>query len=211
MNCSILFYFSSLKKVFILATHEERKLETQTKIIKSAKKLFNNTGYKNTSVEQIIKLANISKGTFYKYFETKVDILVLIAREDYSDKTKEALSLISNGVNALSILEQYLDALSSWFESKGKLSKDIVQVSMNFKENSNISKYSGYGFIYEVLKASLKQNIIKKSTNISELTELIGGAIIVSVLSWSADTKKGELQKSLNCKYKLILEGVQND
>lgn len=194
-----------------MATQEERKLETKLKIIKSAKKLFDKSGYKYTTVEQIIKSANISKGTFYKYFETKVDILIFIARDDYRDKNKEALELISNGANALTILGQYLDALAFWFESKGKLAKDIIQVSINFRDNCEISKYSGYGFIHEVLKEALKQNLIEKFTNISELTDLIGGAIIISVLSWSKDTKSGQLQKSLSYKYELLLQGIKND
>ena len=119
--------------------------------------------------------------------------------------------MISNGVNALGVLEEYLNSLASWFESKGALSKDIIQISMKYKENVQKSKLSGYGFINEVLKFAMKQKLIKDSMNIEELTELIGGAILISVISWSENMTKGGLQKSLNYKYKIILQGVENE
>ncbi|SHK56567.1 TetR/AcrR family transcriptional regulator [Thermocrinis minervae] len=46
-------------------------MNTKEKIFQSAKKLFMERGYFNTSVEEIVKEAGISKGGFYFYFKSK--------------------------------------------------------------------------------------------------------------------------------------------
>ncbi len=44
-------------------------------ILSSAKALFDSKGFDNTSVDEIVAKAEISKGTFYNYFPTKTEIL----------------------------------------------------------------------------------------------------------------------------------------
>ena len=52
-----------------------KSLETKNKIISIAFDLIQQQGYEGTTVEDIIKYANISVGTFYHYFKAKSDIL----------------------------------------------------------------------------------------------------------------------------------------
>lgn len=52
-----------------------KALKTKNKIIGVAFELIQQQGYESTTVEEIIKYANISVGTFYHYFKSKSDIL----------------------------------------------------------------------------------------------------------------------------------------
>jgi len=52
-----------------------KALRTKNKIIEVAFELMQQQGYEGTTVEEIIKYANISVGTFYHYFKSKADIL----------------------------------------------------------------------------------------------------------------------------------------
>jgi AcrR family transcriptional regulator len=45
------------------------------KIIKVSLNLFMNKGFNETTIDEITKLANISKGSFYTYFKSKEDLL----------------------------------------------------------------------------------------------------------------------------------------
>lgn len=49
--------------------------ETKNRIINSAQKLFKKKGFEATSVREIVEDAGCAKGTFYLYFETKMDLL----------------------------------------------------------------------------------------------------------------------------------------
>ncbi|MBR3397194.1 MAG: TetR/AcrR family transcriptional regulator [Lachnospiraceae bacterium] len=49
--------------------------QTKSRIVSAAWKLFYEYGYSNTTIDDIIELAQTSKGSFYHYFESKDDLL----------------------------------------------------------------------------------------------------------------------------------------
>lgn len=70
--------------------------EKQQKIIKSAKKEFARAPIENVSIKNIVEEADIARGSFYQYFESKEDLLIYILKENseklntkLKDKVKE--------------------------------------------------------------------------------------------------------------------------
>ena len=53
---------------------KERVKKKREMIISTSRELFVINGFENTKVEDITKAMNISKGSFYTYFKTKVKI-----------------------------------------------------------------------------------------------------------------------------------------
>ena len=58
---------------------ERKKLKTRQRLLECAWALFQERGYDNTTVEDITEAADVAKGTFFNYFETKEAILDEIA------------------------------------------------------------------------------------------------------------------------------------
>lgn len=73
---------------------------TRSRIISTAWKLFYANGYDNTTIDSIIETANISKGSFYHYFNSKEDLIENISYlfddsyEDLIEKIGDELSPI---------------------------------------------------------------------------------------------------------------------
>ena len=59
---------------------EEIRLKTRRKILESALELFAQKGFKGTSISDIAKAANISKGLAYNYFNTKNELMHSVFR-----------------------------------------------------------------------------------------------------------------------------------
>ena len=76
---------------------EIRKAE----IVAMAKSLFDQYGFQKTSVDQIVKTAEIAKGTFYYYFKSKEDVLDAVM-EKMSDGMLNHLSPIIEKENITS-------------------------------------------------------------------------------------------------------------
>ncbi len=57
---------------------ERRRLETGQRIIEAAIQLFGTRGYAATTVEEITQAADVAKGTFFNYFETKEHLVAVI-------------------------------------------------------------------------------------------------------------------------------------
>jgi AcrR family transcriptional regulator len=62
-----------------LSRRERKKRETHLRLMKAALHLFREQGYDATTVEQIAEAADVAKGTFFNYFETKEAILPAMA------------------------------------------------------------------------------------------------------------------------------------
>lgn len=66
-------------------TYSNRQIkaaETKNRIYKSAEHLFNKNGFEDVSIDDIVKLAKVAKGSFYVYYKSK-DELIAILINDY--------------------------------------------------------------------------------------------------------------------------------
>ncbi|WP_232336306.1 TetR/AcrR family transcriptional regulator [Thermoactinomyces sp. CICC 10522] len=64
--------------------HQEMTERTIRKLMDAGIVLFAKYGYSNTSINQIVKEAGLSKGAFYAHFPTKEDFLMKVLRHDLS-------------------------------------------------------------------------------------------------------------------------------
>lgn len=60
----------------------DKKVNLKDNIILAARELFNSKGYSETSMSEIIKKANTSKGNLYYHFENKETLYLSILEED---------------------------------------------------------------------------------------------------------------------------------
>jgi TetR/AcrR family transcriptional regulator, ethionamide resistance regulator len=59
----------------------ERRQRMRIRLMKSALQLMAANGPANTSIDDVIGHAEVSRGTFYKYFDTPADLVVAVAKE----------------------------------------------------------------------------------------------------------------------------------
>ncbi|MGD0832342.1 MAG: TetR/AcrR family transcriptional regulator [Terracidiphilus sp.] len=71
---------------------ERRTAETRLRIFRCALQLFAERGFSSVTVEEITEAADVGKGTFFNYFESKDHVLGVMA-EIQLGKVAEALSL----------------------------------------------------------------------------------------------------------------------
>jgi AcrR family transcriptional regulator len=75
---------------------ERRGAETRLKLFRCALQLIAERGFSSVTVEQITEAADVGKGTFFNYFETKDHVLGVMA-EIQLGKVREAISLAGQG------------------------------------------------------------------------------------------------------------------
>lgn len=87
------------------------KEDRRNEILDIANKLFNEKGYDNTSVQDIINEVGIAKGTLYYYFKSKEEIMNGII-ENISDKLLKASRKIAEDKN-LSVYEKLVKSIAA--------------------------------------------------------------------------------------------------
>lgn len=99
----------------------EHKTKVREKIIQSAIKNFSRYGYASTKMDEIAKLADVSKGTLYLYFKSKEDLFYSICK--YTEK-----SLIQNTTPLFKDKKNLSKDLGEFFESYGADTRDTERV-----------------------------------------------------------------------------------
>ena len=64
-----------------LATDREQTPATVQRILDAGAETFADRGFHRTSVEDVLRAARAGRGTFYRYFDDKTDLLVRLARD----------------------------------------------------------------------------------------------------------------------------------
>jgi AcrR family transcriptional regulator len=89
-----------------------RAVETRLKLFRCALKLFAERGLPNVTVEDITEAADVGKGTFFNYFETKEHVLGVMA-EIQLGKLQEAVSRAAAGKQRIyTVLRQLVQKLA---------------------------------------------------------------------------------------------------
>ena len=78
----------------VLGRRERQKLERRATIVRCARNLFREFGYEATSVEQIAEAADVSAGTVYNFFPSKIEILMAFFSSDVEEKMAESLAAL---------------------------------------------------------------------------------------------------------------------
>lgn len=65
------------------ASLSKRAVATVTALAEAGAAQFRARGYRSTSVDDIVEAADVARGTFYKYFSDKQDLLAAVAAEIY--------------------------------------------------------------------------------------------------------------------------------
>lgn len=98
----------------------KRALETKDLLVKTAKSLFLEYGYAATTIDNIADAAGVSRASFYTYFSSKVEIMIVAgtdARNDSCDLFKRLGDIDRNDL--LAGLEGWIDEYFRFLERDG--------------------------------------------------------------------------------------------
>lgn len=134
--------------------HREMSERTVRKLIEVGIDLFSEQGYTSTSIDQIVKKAQLSKGAFYAHFESKEEFLIRILRESFREYF-EGLQHILDRKNR-NLVDSYMESSKLTLKEsyqKG-FSQLLLQTAMVSRQLPNV---------HEKLKALIdewRQNLI---------------------------------------------------
>jgi AcrR family transcriptional regulator len=79
---------------------ERRAAETRVRLFRCALQLFAERGFSGVTVEEITEAADVGKGTFFNYFESKDHVLGVMA-EIQLGKVREAVTMAESGKQSI--------------------------------------------------------------------------------------------------------------
>ena len=193
----------------------QNKLSSRDKLLESATTLFLEKGYESTSVNDICKQAEVSKGSFYHYFETKQVVLLTLMENWSSNLMQSVLSdPITDDARATDVLVEMPNHFDEAFKVIPKGFPILVDFWRQAMSDPVIWKmamdpYHYFtGFFMRIIEAGKLDGSIRTDVESEVMARLLVAVAMGYLLEsayeqgeadWSAITSEG---------LKLLLEGI---
>jgi TetR/AcrR family transcriptional repressor of nem operon len=119
-----------------------KNANTKQTLLEAGKQLIWEKGYTATGIQDVLQAANVPKGSFYHYFESK-DSFVFAALESYMQEYYDHVGhyLEDETLTPLIRLRRFFEAAGDWFESQpsyrgcmiGNLSQELSACNEVFR------------------------------------------------------------------------------
>jgi len=144
--------------------------ERENELLNTAQEIFLTKGYKQTSVESIIKKVGVAKGTFYYYFRSKEDLLDKLVKRMTSKIRVEIKKIVEKkDLDAISKLEKAYSVAGNIKLENIHLIKLMLKIL--YEKDNLILRYKLYKSNIELIVPEfakiIEQGVKEKSFNTS--------------------------------------------
>jgi AcrR family transcriptional regulator len=176
-----------------MGRRQRRGAETRVRLFRCALQLFAERGYTNVTVEDITEAADVGKGTFFNYFESKDQVLSVMA-EIQLGKVKEALTMAQAGEQSICSLLHHLFLRSA--EEPGR-SPDLARALLSsFLASEGVRRLmahnlasEGRKMLAQIVAAGQQRREIDSRLKKEKVALQIQQAFMGTLLLWSLEGK----------------------
>ena len=165
-----------------------RAAETRLRLFRSALRLFAERGFFNVTVEDITEAADVGKGTFFNYFETKDHVLSVMA-EIQLGKVREAAALAAKGKQTIqSVLRSLLMGLAEEPGRSPSLARALISSFMTSEAVRGLVEAKmreGRAVVAGIIAAGQARGEINLRLNKDKVAIQFMQAFLGTVLLWS--------------------------
>ncbi len=192
---------------------EKRKEE----LLEAAIKVFARKGYADTTMDNVAKAANVSKGMIYEYFSSKDDLLVELynyfEKVTFSKLVKKIAFAKSSRKKIKIFIEYSFGIYTEMFDFINILfvfwAEGIIKKSENKLDISSV--YSNYrGFVAEIIKQGIDSGEFRKVDTYT-FSAIIFGAMDGLCLQWILDMENFPAKKASEELSKMILKSLEKE
>jgi AcrR family transcriptional regulator len=174
-----------------MGRRQRRAAETRVRLFRCALQLFAGRGYHNVTVEDITEAADVGKGTFFNYFESKDHVLGVMA-EIQLGKVKEALTLAEAGEQTICSVLHHLFLRSA--EEPGR-SPDLARALLSsFLASEGVRRLmaqnlasEGRTMLSQIVAAGQKRREIDSRLKKEKVALQIQQSFMGTLLLWSLE------------------------
>ena len=210
---------SSIDNINNIYKQVKRKDSTLNRIIKATEKVFAHKGFAYTTIGDITEEAEVGKGTYYHYFQTKEDVIEYMI----TNMTTTIVKIINKNIKKV-------QTISSSSKTKFKIIMEevctkIISEFYEYKDIITIIIYSRYA-LSKKLDEFKKKNLEKIYINMSEFlkigikkgyiintdAEKICYLIFLLIMHYSIDVifkdKKSKIKSHAQMIHNLVFDGI---
>ena len=160
-------------------TSPDKVLQRRIQIGKAAARVFNKKGYLDTSMDDIVSAANLSKGGLYHYFSSKDEILFFIL-DNYMSLVladlEDQVRVCGDSISKIQfIVERHIDLYTNHIAEAKTLLHDAHCLSAKRRKQISAEERDYYRSVIEVLSEFFEGSVHIKKSDLKVLAFLLFG------------------------------------
>jgi AcrR family transcriptional regulator len=133
-------FISDIIELFKDEGRQHKKVKSPDKrkaVLDAAMVVFSRNGFHETHVDEIAETAGVAKGTVYRYFKSKEDILKEIIKANNEILTKDLMNIFNKDGHMLELIKEAIAYYVEFFDSNKDLYKILTHSPWILKDMSD--------------------------------------------------------------------------
>ncbi|MCG2788444.1 MAG: TetR/AcrR family transcriptional regulator [Actinomycetia bacterium] len=182
---------------------EQRKIDSRNNILNAAEKYFTEKGIGETDIDEICRMASLTRGAFYHHFPTKQQFLIELLDRWVNKMAIQLSSIQFESKNSVEILTEIAEKMQPVFEQAGRQLPIFLELYIKAINDPKLKKYvlkfntSFLTFFANAINGGVKKGSIKKTDteDISKILFAITIGLLMQGLINPQGTNWGKLAK----------------
>jgi AcrR family transcriptional regulator len=207
-----------------MGLEERRKREKEGRknaILKAARKLSFEKGFKSITVASIAKKAELSKGAVYLYFNSKEEIYVEILLKDIDKFHSTLTDICERGGTAADMLRHFSDIYINFFISDKELFRilmsfmlhtDEIQFSEQLNQQLILATNATVDIIERIFKYGIERGEFPENLNIRQYKNaiwgLLNGVISLHLYIGKESTREQKIRSTVQASLDVFVRGL---
>lgn len=174
----------AIMEITDLSRRERKKLESRARILKAARRLFQEKDYDSTSIEEIAEMADVSKSTFFNYFPTKESLLDGIAADEIAEiqfLIEADLVGVTSPVEKIRIVMKHFATDSSTYL---KVTRKVIWATVFRSDGFPMPVMEMEKILVELINEAQEKGEIRKDLKSLEIASAIMGMYFAAFFHW---------------------------
>ena len=157
------------------------------KIFNAAVNQFSKKGASSTTMSEIAKEAEVGKGTLYRYFENKEDLISSLIKCGFKNITEEVKEKISNVEEPVEKLKKSIEVQLKFYDQNRNFCRFLTREFWGYKNKfaENIEEIrNSYTVVIEDIIAQGKEEMIFKDLDPELAAVSLIGIVNITALHW---------------------------
>ncbi len=179
----------------MIGRRERKREQTKQGLINAAVELFMAKGYDETTIDDIVAIADVAKVTFYYYFKSKEEIILAIKENSAQEVLSRAETLLTEQVSAPEIIHALINDMGRWTEKNWRLLKAFAAqrfgpMTQNETCGDSEKPVRFVTLLEQIIKHGQKTGQFRKEIDPSRTAHFMMLALMHEQFSWIAEGRK---------------------
>ncbi|HVP78705.1 MAG TPA: TetR/AcrR family transcriptional regulator [Thermodesulfobacteriota bacterium] len=189
-----------------------KKIATKQAILQAAIEVFSKGGFRNSSISEIARRANVAEGSIYRYYKNKEDLFFSIPIQKTIEFTGE-IDLHLQGIRGtFNQIRKFIWYYLYFFKTNPEYGRILM---LEMRVSRSFVKTKTYNFlkksisqILQIIEEGQNEGTIRKDVNIYILRELVLGILEHVVTRWLLQEGKYDLMEYYEDITKSVIDGI---